>query len=66
MPRILAQVPCGEQEFSAAQHAPRQLPQADAYVVEAKAAPALLPRSFDGIADRRPPYPSEEENAGQR
>ncbi|MFF0383729.1 FAD-dependent monooxygenase [Streptomyces sp. NPDC004286] len=32
----------------------------------AKAAPALLPRSFDGIADWRPPYPSEEEDAGQR
>ncbi|MFI9392224.1 hypothetical protein ACIG53_15240 [Streptomyces bauhiniae] len=32
----------------------------------AKTAPALLPRSFDGIADRRPPYASEDENAGQR
>ncbi|MFG3044789.1 hypothetical protein ACGFZR_07645 [Streptomyces sp. NPDC048241] len=66
MPRILTQVPCGDQEFSAAQQAPRQLPHAGAYVVEAKAAPALLPRPFDGIADRRPPYPSGEANAGQR
>ncbi|WP_420707312.1 hypothetical protein [Streptomyces sp. NRRL F-2799] len=32
----------------------------------AKAAPALSPRSSDGIADWRPPYASEDGNAAQR